>query len=302
MKKYDVSFSLGDGLRPGSIADANDEAQFAELETLGELTQIAWKHDVQVMIEGPGHVPMHKIKENVDRQMALCHEAPFYTLGPLVTDIAPGYDHITSAIGAAMIGWYGTAMLCYVTPKEHLGLPNRKDVKDGVIAYKIAAHAADLAKGHAGRADARRRAVARALRVSLAGSVQPVAGSGDGARLPRRDAAGAGGEGRALLLDVRSALLLDEDHAGRARLRRGAGHRARRRRSRRGCARRRPRSASRGRRSTSATRARGRGVTSRDEAREALFAASLRWSRRPALRRLLDGRRRRARRWRWSRR
>ena len=150
MKKYDVSFSLGDGLRPGSIADANDEAQFAELETLGELTQVAWKHDVQVMIEGPGHVPMHKIKENVDRQLAVCHEAPFYTLGPLVTDIAPGYDHITSAIGAAMIGWYGTAMLCYVTPKEHLGLPNRKDVKDGVIAYKIAAHAADLAKGHPG--------------------------------------------------------------------------------------------------------------------------------------------------------
>jgi phosphomethylpyrimidine synthase len=150
MKKYDVSFSLGDGLRPGSIADANDEAQFAELQTLGELTQIAWKHDVQVMIEGPGHVPMHKIKENVDKQIAICHEAPFYTLGPLVTDIAPGYDHITSAIGAAMIGWYGTAMLCYVTPKEHLGLPNRKDVKDGVIAYKIAAHAADLAKGHPG--------------------------------------------------------------------------------------------------------------------------------------------------------
>ena len=150
MKKYDVAFSLGDGLRPGCIADANDEAQFAELRTLGELTQIAWKHDVQVMIEGPGHVPMHKIKENVDLQMQICHEAPFYTLGPLVTDIAPGYDHITSAIGAAMIGWYGTAMLCYVTPKEHLGLPNRKDVKDGVIAYKIAAHAADLAKGHPG--------------------------------------------------------------------------------------------------------------------------------------------------------
>ena len=150
MKKYDVSFSLGDGLRPGSIADANDAAQFAELETLGELTQIAWKHDVQVMIEGPGHVPMHKIKENVDKQLEICHEAPFYTLGPLVTDIAPGYDHITSAIGAAMIGWFGTAMLCYVTPKEHLGLPNKKDVKDGVIAYKIAAHAADLAKGHPG--------------------------------------------------------------------------------------------------------------------------------------------------------
>ncbi|MUT68810.1 phosphomethylpyrimidine synthase ThiC [Paenibacillus sp. NEAU-GSW1] len=148
MKAYDVSFSLGDGLRPGSIADANDEAQFAELDTLGELTQIAWRHDVQVMIEGPGHVPMHLIKENMDRQLAVCDEAPFYTLGPLTTDIAPGYDHITSAIGAAMIGWFGTAMLCYVTPKEHLGLPNKEDVKEGVITYKIAAHAADLAKGH----------------------------------------------------------------------------------------------------------------------------------------------------------
>ncbi|MBO9638450.1 MAG: phosphomethylpyrimidine synthase ThiC [Siphonobacter aquaeclarae] len=150
MKAYDVSFSLGDGLRPGSIADANDAAQFAELETLGELTKIAWKHDVQVMIEGPGHVPMHLIKENMDKQLAHCDEAPFYTLGPLTTDIAPGYDHITSGIGAAMIGWFGTAMLCYVTPKEHLGLPNKKDVKDGVITYKIAAHAADLAKGHPG--------------------------------------------------------------------------------------------------------------------------------------------------------
>jgi phosphomethylpyrimidine synthase len=150
MAAYDVSFSLGDGLRPGSIADANDEAQFAELDTLGELTKIAWEYDCQVMIEGPGHVPMHLIKENVDKQLEICHEAPFYTLGPLVTDIAPGYDHITSAIGAAMIGWFGTAMLCYVTPKEHLGLPDRQDVKDGVIAYKIAAHAADLAKGHPG--------------------------------------------------------------------------------------------------------------------------------------------------------
>jgi len=149
-RRYDVSFSLGDGLRPGSIADANDAAQFAELETLGELTQIAWKHDCQVMIEGPGHVAMHKIKENMDKQLACCDEAPFYTLGPLTTDIAPGYDHITSGIGAAMIGWYGTAMLCYVTPKEHLGLPNRDDVKVGVITYKIAAHAADLAKGHPG--------------------------------------------------------------------------------------------------------------------------------------------------------
>ncbi|TQR30519.1 phosphomethylpyrimidine synthase ThiC [Lysinibacillus sphaericus] len=150
MKTYDVAFSLGDGLRPGSIADANDEAQFAELETLGELTKIAWEHDVQVMVEGPGHVPMHLIKENMDKQLEVCKEAPFYTLGPLTTDIAPGYDHITSAIGAAMIGWYGTAMLCYVTPKEHLGLPNRDDVRVGVITYKIAAHAADLAKGHPG--------------------------------------------------------------------------------------------------------------------------------------------------------
>ncbi|MDH3733542.1 MAG: phosphomethylpyrimidine synthase ThiC [Gemmatimonadota bacterium] len=150
MAAYDVSFSLGDGLRPGSIADANDEAQFAELRTQGELTKIAWEHDVQVMCEGPGHVPMHMIQENMDKQLEWCHEAPFYTLGPLTTDIAPGYDHITSAIGAAMIGWAGTAMLCYVTPKEHLGLPNRDDVKAGVIAYKIAAHAADLAKGHPG--------------------------------------------------------------------------------------------------------------------------------------------------------
>lgn len=150
MKAYDVSFSLGDGLRPGCIQDANDEAQFGELHTLGELTQRAWAHDVQVMIEGPGHVPMHMIKQNMDLQLDVCKEAPFYTLGPLTTDIAPGYDHITSAIGAAMIGWYGTAMLCYVTPKEHLGLPNKKDVKDGIITYKIAAHAADLAKGHPG--------------------------------------------------------------------------------------------------------------------------------------------------------
>jgi phosphomethylpyrimidine synthase len=150
MKAYDVSFSLGDGLRPGSIADANDAAQFGELETLGELTQIAWKHNVQVMIEGPGHVPMHKIKANMDKQLEVCGEAPFYTLGPLTTDVAPGYDHITSAIGAAMIGWFGTAMLCYVTPKEHLGLPNREDVKVGVMTYKLAAHAADLAKGHPG--------------------------------------------------------------------------------------------------------------------------------------------------------
>ena len=161
MKAYDVSFSLGDGLRPGSIADANDAAQFAELKTLGELTQVAWKHDAQVMIEGPGHVPMHLIKENMEKQLESCAEAPFYTLGPLTTDIAPGYDHITSAIGAAMIGWFGTAMLCYVTPKEHLGLPNRDDVKVGVITYKLAAHAADLAKGHPG-AQLRDNALSRA--------------------------------------------------------------------------------------------------------------------------------------------
>jgi phosphomethylpyrimidine synthase len=152
-KKYDVSFSLGDGLRPGCVADASDEAQFAELRALGELTEIAWKHDVQVMIEGPGHIPMDKIKEQVDEEVKHCHEAPFYTLGPLVTDIAPGYDHITSAIGAAMIGWHGAAMLCYVTPKEHLGLPNDKDVKDGIIAYKIAAHAADIARHRQGARD-----------------------------------------------------------------------------------------------------------------------------------------------------
>ena len=161
MKAYDVSFSLGDGLRPGSIYDANDEAQFAELRTLGELTKIAWEHDVQVMIEGPGHVPMQKIKENMDLQLEICHEAPFYTLGPLTTDIAPGYDHITSAIGAAMIGWFGTAMLCYVTPKEHLGLPNKEDVRNGIITYKIAAHAADLAKGHP-RAQVRDDALSKA--------------------------------------------------------------------------------------------------------------------------------------------
>jgi phosphomethylpyrimidine synthase len=161
MKAYDVSFSLGDGLRPGSIADANDEAQFAELATLGELTKVAWKHDVQTMIEGPGHVPMHMILENMKRQLEVCSEAPFYTLGPLTTDIAPGYDHFTSGIGAAMIGWFGCAMLCYVTPKEHLGLPDRDDVKEGVIVYKIAAHAADLAKGHPG-AQARDNALSKA--------------------------------------------------------------------------------------------------------------------------------------------
>jgi phosphomethylpyrimidine synthase len=161
MKSYDISFSLGDGMRPGSLHDANDEAQIAELKTLGELTEIAWRHDVQTMIEGPGHVPMQLIKENMDLQLQYCHEAPFYTLGPLVTDIAPGYDHITSAIGGAMIGWFGTAMLCYVTPKEHLGLPNRDDVKEGIVTFKIAAHAADLAKGHPG-AQIRDNAMAKA--------------------------------------------------------------------------------------------------------------------------------------------
>ena len=227
MAAYDVAFSLGDGLRPGCQADANDEAQFAELDTLGELTKIAWEYDCQVMIEGPGHVPMHLIKENMDRQLAVCHEAPFYTLGPLTTDIAPGYDHITSAIGAAMIGWYGTAMLCYVTPKEHLGLPDKQDVKDGVIAYKIAAHAADIAKGHPQRARVGRRALAGALRIPLGGPVQPLARPRDGAEVPRRDAARRGRQGRPLLLDVRAALLLDEDHPGRARVREEPRHRRR---------------------------------------------------------------------------
>ncbi len=173
MAAYDVSFSIGDGLRPGSIADANDEAQFAELYTQGELTKRAWAHHVQVMNEGPGHIPMHMIKENMEKQLEWCDEAPFYTLGPLTTDIAPGYDHITSAIGAAMIGWYGCAMLCYVTPKEHLGLPNKKDVKDGVIAYKIAAHAADLAKGHPG-AQYRDNAISKASASNFAGKINSI--------------------------------------------------------------------------------------------------------------------------------
>ena len=216
MRAYDVSFSLGDGLRPGSIADANDEAQFAELKTQGELTRIAWEYDVQVMNEGPGHVPMHLIKENMEKQLEWCDEAPFYTLGPLTTDVAPGYDHITSAIGAAMIGWYGTAMLCYVTPKEHLGLPNRDDVKAGVIAYKIAAHAADLAKGHP-RAQVWDDAPQQgALRVPLGGSVQPGDGPGDRPRLPRRDAAGPRRQGGALLLDVRPEVLQHGDHPAAA--------------------------------------------------------------------------------------
>ncbi len=222
MRNYDVSFSLGDGLRPGSIADANDAAQFAELETLGELTKIAWDKGCQVMIEGPGHVPMHKIKVNMEKQLAECGEAPFYTLGPLTTDIAPGYDHITSAIGAAMIGWFGTAMLCYVTPKEHLGLPNRDDVKAGVITYRIAAHAADLAKGHPA-ARLRDDAISRA-RFEFRWEDQFNLGARPRhrAQLPRRDPAQGGAQGRAFLLDVRAEILLDEDHAGSAR--RGRAH------------------------------------------------------------------------------
>ena len=220
MKEYDVSFSLGDGLRPGCTADANDAAQFGELETLGELTKIAWKHDVQVMIEGPGHVPMHLIKENMDKQLEICHEAPFYTLGPLVTDIAPGYDHITSAIGAAMIGWFGTAMLCYVTPKEHLGLPNKKDVKDGVITYKIAAHAADLAKGHPTARHWDDVLSKARFEFRWEDQFDLALDPGNRARVPRRNASGTRREGRALLLDVRAAFLLDEDHAGSARVRR----------------------------------------------------------------------------------
>ena len=219
MRAYDVSFSLGDGLRPGSIADANDEAQFAELKTQGELTRIAWEYDVQVMNEGPGHVPMHLIKENMEKQLEWCDEAPFYTLGPLTTDVAPGYDHITSAIGAAMIGWYGTAMLCYVTPKEHLGLPDRDDVKAGVVAYKIAAHAADLAKGASSGSGVGRRAVESAVRFSLGGSVQPGDGPCHSARVSRRDTAGGWREGGALLLDVRSQVLLDGADAAGTRLR-----------------------------------------------------------------------------------
>jgi hypothetical protein len=210
MRAYDVSFSLGDGLRPGSIADANDAAQFAELETLGELTKIAWDEGLQVMIEGPGHVPMHKIKENMDKQLALCGEAPFYTLGPLTTDIAPGYDHITSGIGAAMIGWYGTAMLCYVTPKEHLGLPNRDDVKHGVITYKIAAHAPTSRRATPPRRCATTRCRRASSSAGKTSSTRPR--PGHGARDPRRDAAEGGPQGRPLLLDVRPEILLDEDH------------------------------------------------------------------------------------------
>jgi phosphomethylpyrimidine synthase len=229
MKAYDVAFSLGDGLRPGSIYDANDDAQLGELKTLGELTQVAWKHDVQVMIEGPGHVPMQLIKENMDIQLEQCHEAPFYTLGPLTTDIAPGYDHITSGIGAAMIGWYGTAMLCYVTPKEHLGLPNKDDVKEGIITYKLAAHAADLAKGHPG-AQIRDNALSKA-RFEFRWDDQFNLGlDPDKAKSFHDETSAQGiGQGRPLLLDVRPAFLLDEDHPGRARVRgEGRSHRSRR--------------------------------------------------------------------------
>ena len=232
LQKHDVSFSLGDGLRPGSIADASDAAQFAELKTLGELTQIAWKYDVQTMIEGPGHIPMDQIEMQVDKEKELCYEAPFYTLGPLVTDIAPGYDHITSAIGAAMIGWYGASMLCYVTPKEHLGLPNRDDVKAGIIAYKIAAHAADIARHRPGVARSRRRAFARPLPLRLEGAVRALARPRDGALHARRDAARGRLQGRALLLHVRPEVLLHEHlrqggvvHRGRCR-RRTERHRA----------------------------------------------------------------------------
>ena len=227
MKAYDVSFSLGDGLRPGSIYDANDAAQLGELETLGELTQIAWQHDVQVMIEGPGHVPMQLIKENMDKQLDWCDEAPFYTLGPLTTDIAPGYDHITSAIGAAQIGWYGTAMLCYVTPKEHLGLPNKDDVKTGIITYKLAAHAADLAKGHPG-AQIRDNALSKARFEFRWDDQFNLSLDPDTARaFHDEDAAQAVDESGAFLLNVRAAFLLDENHPRCARLCRQAEYAAR---------------------------------------------------------------------------
>ena len=227
MQVYDVSFSLGDGLRPGSVADANDEAQFAELRTLGELTGIAWEHDVQVMIEGPGHVPMQLIKENMERELEDCAEAPFYTLGPLTTDIAPGYDHITSAIGAAQIGWYGTAMLCYVTPKEHLGTSEQARRSRGDHHLQDRGPRRGPRQGPPGGPDPGQRALEGPLRVPLGGPVQPRARSGAGARVPRRDPAQGVGQGGPLLLDVRAEVLLDEDHPGRARLREGARHRER---------------------------------------------------------------------------
>ena len=215
MRAYDVTFSLGDGLRPGCLADANDAAQFAELKTLGELTLKAWEHGCQVMIEGPGHIPMHLVKMNVEKERELCHEAPFYVLGPLVTDIAPGYDHITSAIGAALAAEAGAAMLCYVTPKEHLGLPNKDDVRQGVIAYKIAAHAGDIARG---RKNARKRddelSKAR-FEFDWNRQFELSSGPGDGPADARRDAAAGGVQEREVLLDVRAEVLLDADHAGR---------------------------------------------------------------------------------------
>ena len=220
MRAYDVSFSLGDGLRPGSIADANDEAQFAELKTQGELNDIAWEFDVQVMNEGPGHIPMHLIKENMEKQLEWCKEAPFYTLGPLTTDVAPGYDHITSAIGAAMIGWYGTAMLCYVTPKEHLGLPESRRREGRRDRLQDRGACRRSRQGASARAGLGRCAVEGAVRVPVGGSVQSGDGSGDRARLSRRDAAGRRREGRALLLDVRAEVLLDGADAAGARLRR----------------------------------------------------------------------------------
>ena len=223
MAAYDVSFSLGDGLRPGSIADANDEAQFAELKTQGELTKIAWEYDVQVMNEGPGHVPMHLIRENMEKQLDWCHEAPFYTLGPLTTDIAPGYDHITSAIGAAMIGWYGTAMLCYVTPKEHLGLPNKDDVKAGRHRLQDRRARCRPGQGPSARPGLGRRVVEGAVRVPVARSVQPGARSGDRSRVSRPDPAGRRRQSRPLLLDVRTQVLLDGDHQPGPRVRRRAG-------------------------------------------------------------------------------
>ena len=223
-QKHDVSFSLGDGLRPGSLADASDRAQFAELETLGELTKIAWKHDVQVMIEGPGHIPMDQIQMQVEKENEICHEAPFYTLGPLVTDFAPGYDHITSAIGAAMIGWHGASMLCYVTPKEHLGLPNREDVKQGLIAYKIAAHAADIARHRPGARDRDDELSRARFAFDWNQPVRACAGSRNRPRLSRRNAAGGRLQGRRVLLHVRTQVLLDEPldqdagvHRGRRR-------------------------------------------------------------------------------------
>ena len=214
MRQYDVTWSLGDGLRPGSIADASDKAQFAELDVLGELTRRGQERGTQVMVEGPGHIPMDQIQMNVEKQIEICNGAPFYVLGPLVTDFAPGYDHITSCIGAALAGWHGAAMLCYVTPKEHLGLPEREDVKQGMIAYKIAAHAADVARKRPRRAGSRRRPLAGPLRLRLERAIPPVARPRNGPRLPRRNAAAGHVQERPLLQHVRPEVLLDEDHGG----------------------------------------------------------------------------------------